>query len=96
MNLSHVRSQRFVSRLFQDVVAATAGLEELKQSTKFARILELILLVGNYMNAGSRNAQSIGFELSFITKVRCFFKPYSIILYFVFFRGSKIKTHYAE
>ena len=52
------------------MVAATAALEELKTSKKFAKVLELILLMGNYMNAGSRNAQSIGFEISYLTKVR--------------------------
>lgn len=51
------------------MVAATAALEEVKQSTKFAKILELILLMGNFMNAGSRNEQTVGFEISFITKV---------------------------
>jgi len=50
-------------------VAATEGLEEVKQSGKFAKILELILLVGNYMNAGSRNEQTAAFEFNFITKV---------------------------
>ena len=30
---------------------------------------QLVLLMGNYMNAGSRNAQSFGFELSYLTKV---------------------------
>ena len=53
----------------QDIVTATAALEEVKQSGKFRKILELILLMGNYMNAGSRNEKSIGFEFSFITKV---------------------------
>jgi len=55
--------------MLQDVVVATAAQEELKQSGKFKKILQLILLMGNYMNAGSRNAQSIGFDISFITKV---------------------------
>lgn len=53
----------------QDVVAATAALEEVKQSGKFSRILELVLLMGNYMNSGSHNAQSIGFEISYLTRV---------------------------
>lgn len=51
-------------------MAATAALEEVKQSGKFHKILELILLMGNYMNSGSRNAQSVGFEMSYLTKVR--------------------------
>lgn len=31
---------------------------------------QVVLLMGNYMNAGSRNQQSYGFELSYLTKVR--------------------------
>ena len=53
----------------QDVVAATAGLEEVKQSGKFAKILELILLMGNYMNSGSKKAQSVGFQINYLTQV---------------------------
>ncbi|KAK9884199.1 hypothetical protein WA026_005154 [Henosepilachna vigintioctopunctata] len=52
-----------------DIVAATAACDEVKKSKKFARILELILLLGNYMNSGSRNAQAFGFEMSFLTKL---------------------------
>jgi len=63
------RVDLFIVNCWQDIVTATAALEEVKQSTKFAKILELILLIGNYMNAGSRNEQTIAFEFSFITKV---------------------------
>ncbi|KAJ8978866.1 hypothetical protein NQ317_009010 [Molorchus minor] len=52
-----------------DIVAATAACEEVKRSKKFARILELILLMGNYMNSGSKNGQAFGFEMSFLTKL---------------------------
>lgn len=31
--------------------------------------VQLILMTGNYMNAGSRNQQSYGFDLSFLTKL---------------------------
>ena len=55
--------------VLQDVVAATCALEELKSSKKFGQILELVLLMGNYMNSGSHNAQSVGFEISYLTKV---------------------------
>lgn len=47
----------------------TAALEEVRLSRKFSRLLELILLFGNFMNAGSRNEQTFGFELSFVAKV---------------------------
>nr|CAD7199546.1 unnamed protein product [Timema douglasi] len=53
----------------QAVVAAIAACEEIKESKKFAKILELVLLVGNYMNTGSRNAQAFGFEISFLPKL---------------------------
>jgi diaphanous 2 len=54
----------------QDIVGGTAACEEVKASKKFAQILELILLVGNYMNSGSKNGQAFGFEISFLPKVR--------------------------
>ncbi|KAK5638990.1 hypothetical protein RI129_013285 [Pyrocoelia pectoralis] len=52
-----------------DIVAGTAACEEVKKSKKFAKLLELILLLGNYMNSGTRNAQTFGFEISFLTKL---------------------------
>lgn len=52
-----------------DIVAATAACEEVKNSKKLAKILELILLLGNYMNSGSKNEQAFGFEISFLTKL---------------------------
>ncbi|CAH1164833.1 unnamed protein product [Phaedon cochleariae] len=52
-----------------DIVAATAACEEVKKSKKFSKILELILLMGNYMNSGTKNAQAFGFEISFLTKL---------------------------
>ncbi|CAG9862213.1 unnamed protein product [Phyllotreta striolata] len=51
------------------IVAATTACEEVKKSKKFAKILELILLMGNYMNTGSKNGQAFGFEMSFLTKL---------------------------
>lgn len=52
-----------------DIVAGTAACDEVKTSKKFAKILELILLFGNYMNSGSKNGQAFGFEISFLTKL---------------------------
>ncbi|XP_031777153.1 protein diaphanous isoform X5 [Nasonia vitripennis] len=52
-----------------DIVAGTAACEEVMNSKKFAKILELILLLGNYMNSGSKNGQAFGFEISFLTKL---------------------------
>jgi len=50
-------------------VAGTAACEEVRKSKKFARILELVLLLGNYMNSGTRNGQAFGFEISFLPKL---------------------------
>lgn len=67
---------------WQDIVAGTAACEEVKTSKKFAQILELILLVGNYMNSGSKNGQAFGFEISFLPKVR--FKRLKGIAFYAF------------
>ncbi|KAF0298551.1 Protein diaphanous [Amphibalanus amphitrite] len=74
--LPRLKSMSFKLRfaeMVQDVkpaiVAATAACEEIMSSKKFARMLELILLMGNYMNTGSQNAQAVGFEISYIAKL---------------------------
>lgn len=53
-----------------DVVSVTAACEELNKSQTFAQLLELILLVGNYMNSGSRNGMAFGFSISYLCKLR--------------------------
>lgn len=52
-----------------DIVAGNAACHEVKTSEKFAKILELVLLFGNYLNAGSKNEQAFGFEISYLTKL---------------------------
>ncbi|XP_060089533.1 protein diaphanous homolog 3 [Heteronotia binoei] len=59
-----------VSNLKPDILAVSAACEELKKSQSFCRLLELVLLMGNYMNAGSRNAQTFGFNLSSLCKLK--------------------------
>lgn len=53
-----------------DVVSVTAACEELCKSQNFTKLLEIILLVGNYMNAGSRNGNAFGFSISYLCKVK--------------------------
>nr|XP_020450181.1 protein diaphanous homolog 1 [Monopterus albus] len=53
-----------------DVVSVTAACEELRKSDSFSRLLQIILLVGNYMNAGSRNGKAFGFSISYLCKLR--------------------------
>ncbi|XP_008549742.1 protein diaphanous isoform X1 [Microplitis demolitor] len=64
-----LRYEELVADIKPDVVAGTAACEEVKNSKKFGRILELILLLGNYMNSGSKNGGAFGFEISFLTKL---------------------------
>ncbi|KRF98360.1 uncharacterized protein Dwil_GK14913, isoform B [Drosophila willistoni] len=52
-----------------DIVSGTAACEEVRSSKKFSKILELILLLGNYMNTGSKNEAAFGFEISYLTKL---------------------------
>lgn len=53
-----------------DVVSVTAACEELSKSQSFSKLLQIILLVGNYMNAGSRNGKAFGFSISYLCKLR--------------------------
>uniref|UniRef100_A0A3Q1BSU6 Diaphanous-related formin 2 n=1 Tax=Amphiprion ocellaris TaxID=80972 RepID=A0A3Q1BSU6_AMPOC len=59
-----------VNNIRPDIMNVTFACEEVKKSEGFHKLLEMILLVGNYMNAGSRNAQTFGFNISFLCKLR--------------------------
>lgn len=53
-----------------DIVGATTACEEIRKSRKFAVVLKLVLIIGNFMGSGSRTqAQAIGFEISFLPKL---------------------------
>ena len=64
-----IKFNELIQDIKPDIVTATAACEEVKKSKRFATILKLILLVGNYMNSGSRNGQAFGFEISFLPKL---------------------------
>ncbi|XP_032692890.1 protein diaphanous homolog 3 isoform X2 [Lontra canadensis] len=59
-----------VNNIKPDIMAVSTACEEIKQSRSFSKLLELVLLLGNYMNAGSRNAQTFGFNLSSLCKLK--------------------------
>lgn len=59
-----------VNNIKPDVVAVTAACEEVRQSESFAKLLEITLLLGNYMNSGSRNAKAFGFSISYLCRLR--------------------------
>ncbi|XP_058392289.1 protein diaphanous homolog 2 isoform X4 [Diceros bicornis minor] len=62
--------EEHINNIKPSIRAVTLACEELKKSESFNTLLELILLVGNYMNSGSRNAQSLGFKINFLCKIR--------------------------
>ncbi|XP_066562772.1 protein diaphanous homolog 3 isoform X1 [Amia ocellicauda] len=59
-----------VNNIRPDIMAVNAACEEIRKSKSFNKLLELVLLMGNYMNSGSRNAQSYGFDLSSLCKLK--------------------------
>ncbi|XP_057204917.1 protein diaphanous homolog 2 isoform X2 [Triplophysa rosa] len=59
-----------VNNIRPDIMNVTFACEEVKKCESFSMFLELVLLVGNYMNSGSRNAQTFGFNISFLCKLR--------------------------
>ena len=74
-----------VNNIRPDIMAVSAACEEIRKSRGFSKLLELVLLMGNYMNAGSRNAQTFGFNLSSLCKVS---------LLFVFLPESRLESPY--
>ena len=66
---------RLINVSFQDLVNSREASDELMSSKKFQKLLEIILMVGNYLNTGSRNAQSLGFDLNYLTKVSTYSQP---------------------
>ncbi|XP_067900199.1 protein diaphanous homolog 1-like [Heterodontus francisci] len=59
-----------VNNLKPDIVSVKAACEEVRSSENFSKLMEIILLVGNFMNAGSRNAGAFGFSVSFLCKLK--------------------------
>lgn len=73
-----------VNNIRPDIMAVSAACEEIKKSKSFSKLLELVLLMGNYMNAGSRNAQTFGYNLSSLCKVSFEMSMLSITFTFLF------------
>ncbi|XP_063068121.1 protein diaphanous homolog 3-like [Engraulis encrasicolus] len=68
--LFKLQFEELVSNLRPDILAVSSACDEVRRSKNFSRLLELVLLLGNYMNAGSRNAQSFGYDLSSLCKLK--------------------------
>jgi len=59
-----------INNIKPGIMAVTLACEDLRKSESFSKLLELVLFLGNYMNTGSRNEQSLGFNITFLCKVR--------------------------
>ncbi|XP_067903802.1 protein diaphanous homolog 2 isoform X3 [Heterodontus francisci] len=68
--LFKLQFEEYLNNIKPDIMNVTIACEEVKKSENFSKILELVLLVGNYMNAGSRNAQTFGFKISYLCKLK--------------------------
>ncbi|KAK2853873.1 hypothetical protein Q5P01_006534 [Channa striata] len=68
--LFRLQFEEHVNNLRPDILAVNAACDEVRKSRSFGRLLELVLLLGNYMNSGSRNAQSYGFDLGSLCKLK--------------------------
>ncbi|KAI8821727.1 uncharacterized protein EV422DRAFT_526695 [Fimicolochytrium jonesii] len=56
-------------KLYQDVMTAYEGFDALQTSDAFADLLELILLIGNYLNSGSLSGGAHGFRIKNINRL---------------------------
>ncbi|XP_069749530.1 protein diaphanous homolog 2 isoform X2 [Narcine bancroftii] len=68
--LFKLQFEEYLNNIKPDIMNVTIACEELKKSENFSKLLELVLLIGNYMNAGSRNAQTFGFNISYLCKLK--------------------------
>ena len=63
------RFQETQDEIRVDLVAGTQACIDVRNSEKFQKLLEILLLVGNFMNSGSANLEaSIGFDMKFLPK----------------------------
>ena len=51
-------------------MTVTDACRRLRKSDKFVKLLELVLFIGNYLNAGHNKGQSFGFDIDFLPKLR--------------------------
>ncbi|NXJ14493.1 DIAP2 protein, partial [Odontophorus gujanensis] len=61
--------EEHVNNIKPGIISVTLACEEVRKSESFSKLLELVLFLGNYMNTGSRNEQSLGFNITFLCKI---------------------------
>ena len=58
--------------IWQDLEAISLASVQLQTSKSFKRVLEIVLAMGNHMNAGNiRVGGAVGFRITFLTQARC-------------------------
>merc|ERR1719423_99742 len=75
MRLETIKFEREFDEITQqnlkpDIVTVTDACKRLRKSDKFVKLLELVLFIGNYLNAGHNKGQSFGFDVDFLPKLR--------------------------
>ena len=53
----------------QEIILMQKGLRCLRNSKHFKKTLEILLVIGNFMNFGSRTGNTVGFDLESLEKV---------------------------
>jgi hypothetical protein len=57
----------------QDVESVLEASKEVRHGPKLKKVMEVILLMGNYMNSSNKNAGPVhGFKIDFLAKVRAY------------------------
>ncbi|MBN3295031.1 DIAP1 protein, partial [Amia calva] len=67
--LFKLQFQEQLDDMRSDVEAVTVAIEGQRESKSFSELLELLLLIGNFLNADSNNADAFGFRLSYLCKL---------------------------
>jgi len=82
-----------LTRLRDDISACSRGVKEMKENQIMARILELILNIGNFLNQGTASGSAFGFRVDVLTKLKDTKSPiksdYSVLHYLCYFIEKK-------
>lgn len=64
-----LRYDEMIENVESNLRSGIAACAEVIASVKFAKVLQIILSIGNHLNAGSKIGDAIGFELAILTKL---------------------------
>jgi hypothetical protein len=58
-----------VSELLPDINKIRDACKEVRKSKKFAKIIQVVLMVGNFLNGGTNKGAALGFKLAVLPKL---------------------------